>query len=172
MKSSVYDEVIVQEDDVFQALYNGANINLADCRFEDTDIVKFNQAVLENADNIPQLIDFQQTSLSQQEFDQNNQANWFMPKEYREFNMVEYLLDKTTNEQEYQRVVSELELFYQHNMMDVLNYLKYLVDTMRANNIVWGVGRGSSVASYCLYLLGVHKVNSIEYELDIREFLK
>jgi DNA polymerase III alpha subunit len=172
MKSSVYDEVIVQEDDVFQALYNGANINLADCRFEDTDIVKFNQAVLENADNIPQLIDFQQTSLSQQEFDQTNQANWFMPKEYREFNMVEYLLDKTTNEQEYQRVVSELELFYQHNMMDVLNYLKYLVDTMRANNIVWGVGRGSSVASYCLYLLGVHKVNSIEYELDIREFLK
>jgi DNA polymerase III alpha subunit len=43
---------------------------------------------------------------------------------------------------------------------------------MRSNNIVWGVGRGSSVASYVLYLLGVHKVDSIKYGLDIREFLK
>jgi DNA polymerase III alpha subunit len=173
MRSSVYDEVIVEENDVFQALYNGANINLADCRFENTDsILKFNQAIVDNADNIPQLTEFEQTALTQQQFDQNNQARWFMPEEYKNFNMVEFLLDKTTNETEYQRVVTELELFYQHNMMDVLNYLKYLVDTMRTNNIVWGAGRGSSVASYCLYLLGVHKVNSIKYELDIREFLK
>ena len=57
-------------------------------------------------------------------------------------------------------------------MIDLLCYLKYLVDTMREHNIVWGVGRGSSVASYCLYLLGVHKIDSIKYELDIREFLK
>ena len=54
----------------------------------------------------------------------------------------------------------------------LLCYLKYLVDTMREHNIVWGVGRGSSVASYCLYLLGVHKINSIKFELDIKEFLK
>jgi DNA polymerase III alpha subunit len=38
--------------------------------------------------------------------------------------------------------------------------------------VLWGVGRGSSVASYCLYILGVHKVDSIKYELDIHEFLK
>jgi len=34
------------------------------------------------------------------------------------------------------------------------------------------VGRGSSVASYCLYLLGVHKINSLKFDLDIKEFLK
>jgi DNA polymerase III alpha subunit len=95
-----------------------------------------------------------------------------MSDEYKNFEIIGYLLDKTTNEEEYQRVVEELELFYQHNMIDVLKYLKYLVDTMRSNSIVWGVGRGSSVASYCLYLLGVHKVNSLNYSLDIREFLK
>ena len=50
--------------------------------------------------------------------------------------------------------------------------MKYLVDTLRKNKIVWGVGRGSSVASYVLYLLGVHRINSIYYELDIAEFLK
>jgi len=57
-------------------------------------------------------------------------------------------------------------------MFDLLIYLKYLVDTLRSQNIVWGVGRGSSVASYCLYLIGVHKVNSMQYNLDIHEFLK
>ena len=57
-------------------------------------------------------------------------------------------------------------------MFDLLSYLKYLVDTMRENNIVWGVGRGSSVASYVLYLIGIHKIDSIKYNLDIHEFLK
>jgi DNA polymerase III alpha subunit len=70
------------------------------------------------------------------------------------------------------RVTEELTLFAQHNMIPLLKYLKYLVDTMRKNNIVWGVGRGSSVASYCLYLIGVHKIDSIKYSLDIKEFLK
>ena len=48
----------------------------------------------------------------------------------------------------------------------------YLVDTFSENDVVWGVGRGSSVASYCLYLIGLHKIDSIKYELDIKEFLK
>jgi DNA polymerase III alpha subunit len=43
---------------------------------------------------------------------------------------------------------------------------------MRKHNIVWGVGRGSSVASYVLYLIGVHKINSMYYDLDIEEFLR
>ena len=72
----------------------------------------------------------------------------------------------------YERLIEEIELFRQHNMTDLLRYLKYLVDTMREHNIVWGVGRGSSVASYCLYLIGVHKIDSIKYNLDIKEFLK
>jgi DNA polymerase III alpha subunit len=53
-----------------------------------------------------------------------------------------------------------------------LFYLKYLVDTLRENKILWGVGRGSSVASYVLYLIGVHKIDSLKYNLDIAEFLK
>jgi hypothetical protein len=48
----------------------------------------------------------------------------------------------------------------------------YLVDFMRENKIVWGVGRGSSVASYILYIIGVHKVNSIQYGLDFHEFMR
>jgi DNA polymerase III alpha subunit len=47
-----------------------------------------------------------------------------------------------------------------------------MVTVCKENNIVLGVGRGSSVASYVLYLLGVHRVDSLKYDLDIKEFLK
>jgi len=57
-------------------------------------------------------------------------------------------------------------------LFNLLRYLKYLVDTMKSNNIIWGVGRGSSVASYVLYLLGVHRVDSMYYDLDPTEFLR
>ena len=95
-----------------------------------------------------------------------------MPESYKSFDIDLYLLSLCNTEIETDRVLEEIKLFVQYDMIDLLCYLKYLVDTMRENNIVWGVGRGSSVASYCLYLLGVHKINSIKYDLDIREFLK
>jgi DNA polymerase III alpha subunit len=37
---------------------------------------------------------------------------------------------------------------------------------------VWGVGRGSSVASYVLFLIGVHRIDSMKYNLDYKEFLR
>ncbi len=43
---------------------------------------------------------------------------------------------------------------------------------MRDNEVIWGVGRGSSVASYVLYLIGIHKVDSMYYDLPINEFLR
>ena len=63
-------------------------------------------------------------------------------------------------------------LYQERDLFNLLRYLKYLVDTMTQNQCIWGVGRGSSVASYVLYLLGVHRINSMYYELDIREFLR
>ena len=66
----------------------------------------------------------------------------------------------------------ELTEYKARNLYPVLKVLIYIIDTMRRNNLVWGIGRGSSIASYVLFLLGVHKVNSIKYNLDIKEFLK
>jgi DNA polymerase III alpha subunit len=74
--------------------------------------------------------------------------------------------------EEYKRVCEELDAFKQYDMENLLRYMVYLVDFMRENNIVWGVGRGSSVASYVLYLIGVHRIDSIQYGLDWREFLR
>lgn len=109
---------------------------------------------------------------SLEEFDQQQQLNWYMPDEYKNIDIAKFLLDKCTNETELQRVGQELLLYQERNLFDLLRYLKYFVDTMRANNVVWGLGRGSSVASFVLYLIGVHKINSIYYDLPIEEFLK
>jgi DNA polymerase III alpha subunit len=66
----------------------------------------------------------------------------------------------------------ELTEFETRNLFPVLRILIYIIETMRKHKLVWGVGRGSSVASYVLYLLGVHKIDSLKYNLDINEFLK
>lgn len=96
-----------------------------------------------------------------------------IPQHYLELDVYEFIRSLTpTNQQSLDRVEMELELFRTRNLFPVLQLLIYIVDTMRKNNIVWGVGRGSSVASYCLYLLGVHKIDSLKYNLNIREFLK
>jgi DNA polymerase III alpha subunit len=113
-------------------------------------------------------------SISQtvEEFDRVLQTNWRMPKEYKELDIAEYVLGLCREDYELQRVGQELLLFQERDAFDLLRYMKYLVDTLRKNNVVWGVGRGSSVASYVLFLLGVHKINSLYYNLDIEEFLK
>ncbi len=98
-------------------------------------------------------------------------AAWFIPKDYYP-NLVEMLYGMCETDEQKDRVNQELELFIKNDMYDVLHVIKYIVDTLRANNIVWGVGRGSSVASYVLYLIGVHKIDSIKYKLPIEEFFK
>lgn len=70
------------------------------------------------------------------------------------------------------RVEQELSMFEEFGHAPLLRALHYIVDTFTETNTVWGVGRGSSCASYILYLLGIHDVDSVEYELDINEFLR
>jgi len=98
-------------------------------------------------------------------------TNWLIPDDYCP-NLTEMLYGLCETDEQRDRVSQELELYIKHGMYDVLHVMKYIVDTLRANNIVWGVGRGSSVASYVLYLIGVHKVDSIKYNLPIEEFFK
>jgi hypothetical protein len=86
--------------------------------------------------------------------------------------IAKHILELCKTPADLQRVAQELLLFQAQNLFPLLCYLKYLVDTMRKNKVVWGVGRGSSVSSYILYLLGVHRINSLYYDLPIEEFLK
>ena len=63
-------------------------------------------------------------------------------------------------------------MYQERNLFDLLRYLKYLVDVMTQNHVIWGVGRGSSVASHVLYKLGVHRIDSMFYDLAPEEFLR
>jgi DNA polymerase III alpha subunit len=99
-------------------------------------------------------------------------TNWFIPQEYKTMDILDWLYQRCPTPEIRERVVEELRLFAKHDMIPMLKTMKYVVDTLRANNIVWGVGRGSSVASYVLHLIGVHKIDSIKYKLPIEEFFK
>ena len=172
MKIDNYGRVSITDQEAFDALYSGKLSSLEGVTI-DGNIELYNLAKSKNADRIPLLTPAEDLKdISVEFFDESNQCDWFMPKDKVQHNLVEMLYGMCETEEQRVRVDKELELFIQHGMFDLLFYLKYLVDTMRENNIVWGVGRGSSVASYVLYLIGVHKIDSIKYELDIHEFLK
>lgn len=172
MKSNQYSQIQISEQEAFAALLEGKINNLDSVYLDSVEAIEqYNRARSTNADNISVLEKLPELDLSVEEFDKLNQQNWFMPKNYFP-NLLEWLFEQCKTQEEKDRVAVELELYSQYNMIDVLHYIKYLVDIMRKEGIVWGVGRGSSVASYVLYLIGAHKVNSLKYNLDIREFLK
>lgn len=171
MNINEYGAVIVNQDELFEAIYSGKIKKIENIFLDDNCVEQFNSALRQNRDSFAPLQQYTVPDESLEFFDEANQCTWFMPEDYCP-NLVEMLYGMCTNDEQTNRVSQELELFIQHGMMDLLFYLKYLVDTMRENNIVWGVGRGSSVASYVLYLIGIHKIDSIKYGLDIKEFLK
>ena len=140
---------------------------------EHDDIDKFNTAMEEQG--LSKLQKYIPIDVDQKTFDGVCQSEWFMPDEYKDINVYEYVLGKAETpcpQHTQHRIWEELDAFEQRDMEDLLRYMIYLVDFMRENDIVWGVGRGSSVASYVLYLIGVHKINSIQFGLDWREFLR
>jgi len=161
----------VSEQEAFDALYSGKIKDPKGLFFDQEVVEQFNQSQNINKDSFDKIQEYQDPAVSLEEFDSLNQKDWFMPDEYKNLDIEGFLVEQSPKEN-YNRVVEEIQLFRQHNMIDLLRYLKYLVDTMRDHNIVWGVGRGSSVASYCLYIIGVHRIDSVKYQLDIREFLK
>ncbi len=145
-----------------------------------TSDVLLDQLVVENDLDISKLYEFagviptveQAELVSIPEFDKPRLAQWRVPPEVLEFNICEFCLKQCTTQIEKERVEEELAVFAEKGLISTLNVLKYIVDTLRANNVVWGVGRGSSVSSFVLFIIGIHKIHSIFYNLDYREFLR
>jgi DNA polymerase III alpha subunit len=97
---------------------------------------------------------------------------WNMPEEYQNLDLDMYFATRITRSEQVSRVAEELALFRENGLETMLKFMIYMVKVMQENNIVWGVGRGSSVSSYLLYLIGLHSVDSLKYNLDIKEFIK
>jgi len=164
-------EIIFNEQDVCDLLMTGRNP------------ASLNRMLVDSSINIEQMVDFVDRmpefirhvgdpTVTMTVFDQQAQARWHMPQEYKTLDIAEYILGLCSTEAELQRVGHELLLYQEKDLFNLLRYLKYLVDIMTENCVIWGVGRGSSVASYVLYKLGVHKINSMFYNLEPKEFLR
>lgn len=168
MRTDNYGQIILTEMDLFNLYMIEPDRILSQTLVE----TKININDELELNNIPKFIEHVDNLESIEEFDQRLQSNWHMPDEYKNLDIAQWILDQCQTDSERQRVGEELLLYLDRNLFPLLQYLKYLVDTMRTHNIVWGVGRGSSVASYVLYLIGVHRINSMYYDLDIEEFLR
>jgi len=106
---------------------------------------------------------------------------WIIPDEYNTLDVSNWVTNKhkqvikdlslTDIQQRNNRIVQELEKFHEFDLISVLRTIIYVINTLTEHNVVWGVGRGSSTASYVLYVIGVHDVDSYLYDLDINDFL-
>jgi hypothetical protein len=173
MKQNNFGELVFSENDVCDLLMQGRTVDSLKHVVVDTSI---------NIEELARYIERPESLLtwtfpynqgsSVPEFHLTMQLSWHMPNEYKQLDIAALVLGLCESEAELQRVGEELLLYQERNLFDLLRYLRYLVDVMIENNIIWGVGRGSSVASYVLYKLGVHRINSLYYNLDIHEFLR
>ncbi len=165
-----YGQVYLNEAEALRLVYSNPTIDLNTITIDNAS--KFNKAVEELYSNVPKLKQYVPMNTSIEEFDRNNQSNWFMPKEYIDFDIAKWVLEQCDGDTELQRAGDELMSFQKRNLLPLLNFMYYLVETMRENNIVWGVGRGSSVSSFVLYKIGINRINPIYYSLDFSEFLR
>jgi len=157
--------------DLIDMIYTG---NVDKCHIvlcdESDDVDLFNKAA--EAQGLSKLTKYIPLEVDKKDFDGVLQSEWFMPDEYKDMDIYRYLEQKCSSNESLDRVDMEFKEYSSRGMLDLLCYMVYLVDFMRENKIVWGVGRGSSVSSYILYLIGVHKVDSIQYGLDFNEFMR
>tara|TARA_B100000989_G_scaffold62132_2_gene42857 strand:- start:9165 stop:9671 length:507 start_codon:yes stop_codon:yes gene_type:complete len=164
-----YSRQIINEDQAVEMLYANPALNINNLCLDD--VTKFNNASNKLHFNMI-LKQLGELDIDVDEFHNNNTNDWNMPDKYKNLDIAKYLIDLCKTDAELQRVGKELLMYQERGMFKLLCFLVYLVDTMRDNNVVWGVGRGSSVASYVLYLIGIHKIDSLYYDLDIDEFLR
>jgi DNA polymerase III alpha subunit len=169
IKINDHGDVIFSEENAIDLLYTDPDFNISKLHFNNID--KYSTSLKELGIDLP-AINTAPKRPELAEFDKKNCDNWHMPEKYYQINVLEWLLDKCQTDEEKLRVQMEYTLFEKKQFIRVLQFLIYFIDTLRANNMVWGVGRGSSVASFCLFLIGVHKINPMLYNLDITEFLR
>jgi DNA polymerase III alpha subunit len=173
MKQDKFGQMIFAEDDVVDLVMQGQRLESMSNMMVDASVNLEKSALL--LECVPSLINYDtlvDLTESLEDFDRRLQQTWHMPQQYKDMDIAQYILDLCKTDAELQRCGQELLLYQERDLFDLLKFLKYLVDTMTSNHVIWGVGRGSSVASYVLYKLGVHRIDSMFYDLDPSEFLR
>lgn len=168
---NMYGQAILSSDNLRELLLQGKNISHLNVVFDD-EVILFQKHQAELLSETITFLDAPEEKLTFDEFHQQCADDWIFPVVYQQIDVKRWLLDKCKTQQEIDRVNEEYALYEERDLIMLLRLFIFLVDYMRKNNFVWGVGRGSSVSSYILYLIGVHRVDSIKYGFDIKDYLK
>lgn len=167
MRFDKFGSVIYQDSDIFHLMYQNLETHfpslIVDTSSEITNLEDISGITFKKAVSDSRTIE---------EYDYKQQQNWFIPEKYQNFDIENWLYDQCKTDSERVRVYDELIEYQKHDLYNLLKWIKFFVDTARENRVLYGVGRGSSTASYVLFLLGLHKVDSIKYGLDYKEFLR
>lgn len=106
--------------------------------------------------------------------------SWQLPKKYTALDLDEYFAALYNQVEErysvdqrgqvLERIGAELEEIKKRGLMEFMRTVIFILDELKKNNVVWGVGRGSSCASYLLYLIGLHVVDCVTMDVPMDEF--
>lgn len=109
--------------------------------------------------------------------------NWLVPPEYLSLDVEQHVLavfgerlpalaySDSQTEKAILRVAQELAEFQRRGLTDLLRVIIFVLARFKETGQVYGVGRGSSCASFVLFLLGLHVVDPIKYDVDLEEFM-
>lgn len=165
-----YGRSVINDSELAKLLYVNPQLSIDDIAIINPE--KYNSAIKSLYWDYKPLEKLAELNLSLQEYHGKNQQEWFMPQEYADMDIAKWVLEQCADQNEMQRAGTELLEYAKRDLLPLLQYLKYLVDTMRKHNVVWGVGRGSSVASFVLYLIEVHRIHSLKNNLNFDEFMR
>lgn len=165
-----YGRSIISDSELAELLYTNPQLTIDDITIVNPE--KYNSAIKSLYLDYKPLKKLATLNGSVAEYHSMNQQEWFMPDEYKNMDIAKWVLEQCADQNELQRAGQELMEYADRGLLPLLQYLKYLVDTMRKNSVVWGVGRGSSVASFVLYLIGVHRIHSLKNNLNFNEFMR
>lgn len=166
-----YGQAILSSDHIRELVLQGVNINHLNVIF-DEDILLFQKYQQELLGEEILFLDKPEELVSFDDFHKSCADQWIFPEFYQNIDVLSWLLHRCSTEQQQNRVNKEYLLFEQRGLVILLKLFIYLVDYMREHKFIWGVGRGSSVSSYILFLIGIHRVDSLKYGLEIEDYLK
>lgn len=171
VKVNMYGQAILSSTDLFELLLQGKNISHLNV-IEDEEIKLFKEYQSSLLNDTITFLGAPDEDLTFDEFHKKCADEWVFPVVYQQIDVKQWLYNKCKRQDEFDRVDMEYKLYEEHDLIMLLRLFIYLVDYMRENRFLWGVGRGSSVSSYVLYLIGIHRIDSIKYNLDIKDYLK
>lgn len=162
---------VIEPDQVEELLRSGGNPANIRVLFTTPAIEQFNANVIQ----AEQLKEFEPEPITLQ-------FNWNIPQEFLSLDIDEHVstvfgkrlstlkYDSAQTEIAIARVVRELSEFKHRGLDDLLRTIIFILHKFSETNQVWGVGRGSSCASFILFLLGLHVVDPIRFDVPIEEF--